>query len=425
MTTLKKKLIVLFAVLNISYLIIQPINACTVFNAFRNGKMFAATNKDWNNTNTRILFIPPSDGKYGRVYFGYQIPEGFQNVGGMNEHGLWYDGASLPTRSDIKNHYNKPTVKGELCEKALEECTTIEEVIDMYKTYYTPHWQGHSMWADKSGNSVIIEFGEKDVVFIDKQKDLQIMTNFYISDEKNHRWYNCRRYKTVDHMLNQIQDISIESFTSILDAVHRNGFTPTVFSNIYDLKNGDIYIYYYHNFQEVVKLNIHEELDKGEQYLNMPELFNGIKLLSPEIDKKNNPQSITFFWKGNADFYELYYSRNPGFEDCIPIEISSISASSNKNTILYSTLMGSLLVMGISVRKRSIIRALPNLLLIITLCIGCTKIFVSPNISSNIEHHYTVNNLTPNTQYYWKIVALGESGINSESSVRTFKTDNI
>ncbi|MHA1776386.1 MAG: hypothetical protein ACTSWC_06400, partial [Promethearchaeota archaeon] len=57
--------------------------ACTVFSAANNGNTLAATNKDCENIETRILFLPSSDGKYGRVYFGYQVTDGFQNVGGM------------------------------------------------------------------------------------------------------------------------------------------------------------------------------------------------------------------------------------------------------------------------------------------------------------------------------------------------------
>ena len=52
-----------------------PVMACSVFNASRIDKVYAATNKDWNNTETRIRFYAPSEGKYGSVYFGYQIPE--------------------------------------------------------------------------------------------------------------------------------------------------------------------------------------------------------------------------------------------------------------------------------------------------------------------------------------------------------------
>ena len=103
---------------------LNPLKSCTVFFANDGIRVLAATNKDWNNLNTRIRVMPSTEDKYGIIYLGYNIPEGFQNAGGINEFGLWYDGASLPPRSDIRNHYNKPEYNGELCEKALEECAT-------------------------------------------------------------------------------------------------------------------------------------------------------------------------------------------------------------------------------------------------------------------------------------------------------------
>lgn len=42
---------------------------------------------------------------------------------------------------------------------------------------------------------------------------------------------------------------------------------------------------------------------------------------------------------------------------------------------------------------------------------------------STIEHHQIVENLNPGTDY-WKIVAIGTEGVNSESSVQKFKTDD-
>ena len=251
---MSKNIFSLILFIQIIFVFPQQGIACTVFSAAQGDVVLAAANKDWDNINTRIFFMPSSDGKYGRVYFGYQVSQGFQNSGGMNDQGLWYDGASLPERSDIKNHHNKPTVPGELCEKALEECATVEEVIEMYTKYYSPHWDGHSMWADKYGNSVIIEYGEKDVVFIQKHSDYQAMTNFYVLDSTNIRWYNCYRFHTAEYMLENSGEISIDLFRSTLDAVHAEGLMPTVYSNIYDLKNGEIYVFNFHNYNEFVKL---------------------------------------------------------------------------------------------------------------------------------------------------------------------------
>lgn len=419
---MKKYILTLLVLSQITFVTNSPLKACSVFSASKGEKIFGATNKDWNNTNTRILFIPSSDGKYGRVYFGYQIPEGFQNVGGMNDQGLWYDGASLPQRSDISNYFNKPTVKGELCEKALEECATVEEVIEMYEKYYTPHWQGHSMWADKYGNSVIIEFGEKDVIFVRKQGDYQVMTNFYISDPTNPRWYNCYRYNAITQLLSNSEELSVDLISSALNAAHKEGITPTVFSNIYDLKNGEIYVYNFHNYNEFVRLNLAEELSKGDQYLKMPELFHGIKLMSPKTEQVIDFSLVYFEWFGDAEIYKVFCSESSEFTNCVPIEVINSLQTSQETSYLYSMLFGALFLGGICIRNKKSIAVLFCLLMVCGSFSCCSKIFISPPSPSKIKTSVIVKELKPDTQYYWKVVGIGENGINSESTVQTFKT---
>jgi phosphodiesterase/alkaline phosphatase D-like protein len=46
----------------------------------------------------------------------------------------------------------------------------------------------------------------------------------------------------------------------------------------------------------------------------------------------------------------------------------------------------------------------------------------SPFAPSLIEHHLTVKNLQPNTQYYWKVVAQEPGDVRSQSAVQTFRT---
>jgi len=339
----------------------------------------------------------------------------------MNDQGLWYDGASLPQRSDVRNYFNKPTVKGELCEKALEECASVEEVIEMYQKYYSPHWQGHSMWADKYGNSVVIEFGEKDVVFVLKQGDYQVMTNFYLSDPTNPRWFNCYRYNTITRMLTDNKELSVELFTSALDAAHKEGITPTVFSNIYDLKNGEIYFYSFHNYNEFVRLNLAEELSKGDQYLKMPELFHGIKLKSPKIDQVIDFSQVYFEWFGDAENYEVFCSESPVFTNCVPIEVIN-SQLTSQDSYLYSMFFGALFLGGICIRKKKTMVVLFCLLIVCGSFSCCTKLFLSPPSPSTIKTSVIVKDLKPDTQYYWKVVGIGENGINSESNAKTFFT---
>lgn len=396
------------------------LKACTVFSASNDSIAYGATNKDWHNTDTRILVIPASEGKYGRLYFGYHIPQGFQNVGGMNEHGLWYDGASLPERFDVTNTYNKPTVQGELCEKALEDCATVDEVIDLYSFYFTPHWNGHSMWSDANGNSVIIEYGEDDVVFIQKQDFYQIMTNHYISDSTNTRWYNCYRYRIAEYLFENCDEISIDLFTQILDEVHQVGMEPTLFSNIYDLQNREIHIYNFHNYNEVVKLNLDEELAKGDNYYNLSELFYQVRLKSPEDGTISDSNSVLFKWYGNADSYYIQYSKDEDFNEFEQIFVGSLSPRDDFSGLINSLglsfiLFGSIIT---SKRKRN---TLTILIILGMFFVSCSfDLVTSPYSESNIEHIITVNNLESEVTYYWKVVAIGDNEINSESEIWEF-----
>ena len=400
---------------------IRTTKACTVFSAAKNGVVLAAANKDWDNINTRIKVIPPANGKYGIIYFGYRVAQGFQNVGGVNEMGLWYDGASLPERSDIRNHGNKPTVSGELCEKALEECATVDEVIALYQTYFTPHWDGHSMWADKQGNSVIIEYGEDDVVFVRKKKAFQVMTNFYVSDSANARWYNCYRYKVANRMLNEAGEMSIPLFRSILDAVHQEGATPTVYSTIYDLQNGVIYVFNFHNYDELAKLNVQQELGKGENLYKMPELFNQTRLISPASDEQVNPAAVTFKWMGNAESYELHYSLQPDFSgnNSIIVAESSLLDADRVRFASIPLALFFLVLLLFPFRKKIIIYGFAIVLLFLACSIDT---ITSPCSPSKIEHQVTVENLQPDTRYYWKVATVVDEAIFNESNINNFIT---
>jgi len=418
---MKKILPLIFGICSIITMTERSARACSVFTASRIDKVFAATNKDWNNRNTRIRFYAPSEGKYGRVYFGYQVEEGFQNVGGMNEHGLWYDGASLPFRSDIYNHFGKPAIKGELCEKALEECATVEEVILLYKEFYTPHWQGHSMWADRLGNSVIIEYGEKDVVFIRKEQSYQVMTNFYLSDSTNLRWANCHRFKAISEILDRDEELSLELMTSALNVSHKEGLTPTLYSNVYDLKKGDIYVYHFHYYGEFVRFNLAEELEKGDQYLELPDLFYGIKTKSPRSDDLNAGSDICFKWSGGAAEYEVRYSEDHEFNKYNCEKVSNPLPDEAQRLRFAPVCIILFIAMSIPKRRGKYLMFF-SVLVLLGSCSSCAKLFISPQWPESMDFSACIKDLSPGRTYHWKVVSLVENRMSSESISQTFTT---
>ncbi|MCD6204347.1 MAG: hypothetical protein J7L22_01660 [Candidatus Marinimicrobia bacterium] len=397
---------------------IQFLAACTILAVTGANGTIAASNKDWNNTATRLKIYGSSDGKYGRVYFGYQIPEGFQNAEGVNDQGLWYSGASLPERNDIYNHYQKPTVPGELCEKALAECASVDEVIELYKTYFTPHWQGHSMWVDRNGHSVIIEYGERDVVFVFPDQCYQVMTNFYLSDSLNRRWYNCYRYNAADEMLKTIDVPNHISIQNILDTVHQEGLFPTVSSNIYNLSTGELNIYYFHNYSEYITLNIYELIAAGDRIINLPEQFNNIEILSPRDGQDVTKSSICLEWKGNAKTYDVYCSKSEMFINCEPIHYTAPALASVR--IDLSLMFFIFVSLGWKLKRNMSIKAI-FVFVIVFFIVSCDfGIVDSPIEDSKIYHNLIIDNLEAGSLYFWQITAPMADGIVNSSVIHYF-----
>jgi len=75
-------------------------------------------------------------------------------------------------------------------------------------------------------------------------------------------------------MLKNAEDVSLDLVRAVLSATHQEGQYPTVYSNICDLRNGILYLYNFHNFEEVVQFNLEEELKKGRKIYDIPSFFS-------------------------------------------------------------------------------------------------------------------------------------------------------
>jgi hypothetical protein len=124
------------------------------------------------------------------------------------------------------------------------------------------------LWVDKNGDSIIIE-GDDIVV---KEGEYQVVTNF-IHTHPELGGYPCWRYDTAVNMLEEMNELTIEYFTSICNATHNTGTYPSVYSNVYDLTEGILYLYYFYNYENVVAINLEEELAHGEHVYFLEDLF--------------------------------------------------------------------------------------------------------------------------------------------------------
>lgn len=240
--------------------------ACTVFLASDSVNVFAGNNEDYKDTSTIVKFIPASDGKFGRVMFGFEkaFPQG-----GVNEKGLFFDGLAVGYL-EVKDTVGKPDYDDFLAEKALEECSTVEEVISLFNEYNLS-WLAHAqlMFGDRNGNSAIFE-GDSILV---KQGRYQVATNFYQSQMPKDS-VTCERYQTAVQILESEKTVSKNLCREILDKTHMAGKSQTVYSTIYDLKLNLVYVYCLHDFTNEVVLDLSKDLITAERTVRISSLFD-------------------------------------------------------------------------------------------------------------------------------------------------------
>jgi len=405
---------------------------CTGINVTKNGKTLFGNNEDYYTRYTYVIdFIPAATGKYGRTYWRQSDSQWVQ--GGMNDQGLCFDGFGTPD-ANITFSPEKLPYRGDLVEKIMEECATVEEAIYIINRYRFDRLQelGQFIFVDKTGDSVIVggRNEENDVDVIRKHKNYQVVTNFFISRPELGN-YPCWRYDRAEAMLEENDDATIENLRSLLDAVHfsSNASAPTLYSNICDLQNGLIYLYKMHNFQEFIIINLEEELQKGAHTYVINEIFSDVRLISPTSGETVNQGSVTFRWEGKTNSrYQLSYCTNPDFTDCASSEVGNRYSFAQSGTGI-GFLFAALFYLGITVSTRK--RSFPKFIipfLMLFLLVSCQPnednngITPSGEVGEVGEISATIDNLQAGTTYYWKVTANATDNFTSETIVETFTT---
>ena len=238
---------------------------CTVIYASNGERALAGGNEDWDDPSAQVRFLPPEDGKYGIVYFGFANST---YEAGMNDQGLFFDAAAT-SPLEVVGSRHKISSGGYPVQEVMETSATVEEALAVFDKYNLAFMEDFQlMFGDSKGNSAILEGDE--VIY--KEGDYQIMTNFYQS-QLPEGILPGRRYRTAESMFERISDISLELFKMILYETHQEGRYPTQYSNIYDLTNRKVHVFYLYDYEKVVEIDLEKMLRQGAHTYELSSLF--------------------------------------------------------------------------------------------------------------------------------------------------------
>ncbi|MGN7706556.1 carcinine hydrolase/isopenicillin-N N-acyltransferase family protein [Chryseobacterium sp. JV274] len=291
------------------------IKACTIFSCSRGGETFVAANEDDTTPFTRIWYNPASSNRYASVCFG--APD-MQVAAAMNEYGLFFDFAAANydfTQLNLTNPY-----PGDIMWEILGTCKTVKEAIVILKKYdYISYSQ--ALIADKYGNSVLVS--PKGIT--EKNGDFQVNSNCNMINGK----LSCRRPEIANEMLSGSKENSVEFLKKILDKTHQEGELNTLYSTIFDLKKGIIYVYLFHDYNIVYIIDLKSELKKGYRIENLADHFPA------SFAYENFSKNHSLYLKESI-FQEM---KNKGIDRTIDHYISESEKLSPKNEKLNSALL--------------------------------------------------------------------------------------
>lgn len=240
--------------------------ACTAVFVSAGGAVLVGNNEDASMPLSKVWVVPGEGGKHSRLCLGYASDNIIQ--GGVNENGLWLDSFSVEAKPVAASPGEK-VFEGDMHDKILAECATVEEVVALLRRYRNPFLSDNMlMVGDRTGASAIIEGN----AVLPRRGPYQIITNFRQSDHPDGSAV-CGRYRIAEAMLKAAPHMTIDGMRKILAAVRQEGPVPTIYSYICDLRKGKLYLYHFHNFENVVVLDVKQELEKGRHSQSLPELF--------------------------------------------------------------------------------------------------------------------------------------------------------
>lgn len=245
-----------------------------MYKVTKNGKTMIGCNHDaWFET-PRIWF---ETNGYGAAFTGARLDgiNGYAPQSGMNEYGLTFTRLSAATPSKKLDFSKRKQITNatKYLKDILHTCKTIDDVLKYINQY------DHSLFSndvfiyiEKSGKYLIVE-PFKTITGNDAK---YVLANFCPSEINNFKEIKQERYQNGTNFLKNKLELNVNFCTALSDTMHvcRDKIGDgTLITSIWDSNEGNVYLYFYHNYKNQVKFNLKTELKKGNHILDIEKLF--------------------------------------------------------------------------------------------------------------------------------------------------------
>ncbi len=238
--------------------------ACTIFVLTDAERVLFCNNEDCRNLHTRVWFVPAGKHRFGCGYVGLRNQWA---QGGMNTKGLAFDGVAgitlegVADASPILMQPKLKRVRGNPAERMLESCEDVEATIAFWSHLKVPFFNGTFMVADRSGALAVIGF---------KSGRLHVV-----------RGKGCGAWgwngEVASKLISQNSAPFMTNAAMILDKARSQGDYATRYSNIFDLRTGEMALFDFSKAPTATTLNLAKEVGKGRHFYDMPQIQEQLK----------------------------------------------------------------------------------------------------------------------------------------------------
>ena len=258
---------------------------CSLFAALADAKnRLYGRNFDWEFSPALLLFTHPTDG-YDSVsmvdiaYVGFPgtsatgitalslderqplLAAPYLPFDGMNERGLAVGMAAVPS-ADMTIDPDHETIGSlHVMREMLDHAATVQEAVAIIQTYNLDMTGGpplHYLIADATGQAVLVEFYQGNMVLIPHATPWHLATNFLLSAAGDSPSGWCWRYDALSERLAQSAGLlTAPEALSLLDAVSQPDSTQ--WSIVYGLNSGEIRVVMGQSYEQVYTF----QLDPG------------------------------------------------------------------------------------------------------------------------------------------------------------------